>query len=116
MKFSTLTIVSILTGKQLGRIDDIYKILDFMTADSVFTHQIPRAMRTCRPDLQRQFPDLAQITPEQITKETAAMISANLVEKFGPELEVAPLPPGVWQPKDPIEELLEMQINPEDAE
>ena len=116
MKFSTLTIVSVLTGKQLGRIDDVYKILDFMTADAVFTHQIPRAMRTCRPELQRQFPDLAQITPEQITPENYIEVCRRITEQHGPEKDVSPLPPGVWQPKDPIEELLEMQINPEDAE
>lgn len=116
MKFPTLTIVSILTGKQLGRIDDVYKILDFMTADAVFTHQIPRAMRTCRPELQRQFPDLAQITLEQITPENYIEVCHRIIKQHGTEKDVSPLPPGVWHPKDPIEELLEMQINPENAE
>lgn len=117
MKFSTLTIVSVLTGKQLGRIDDVYKILDFMTSDAIFTHQIPRAMKTCRPNLRKQFPDLAAgIDPAVITEGTAAAISATIVEKFGPELEVASLPVGEWQPKDPIEELLEQRQQIEDPE
>lgn len=111
MKFSTLTIVSVISGKALGKIDELYQILDFMTGDAVFTHQIPRAMKTCRPDLQKRFPDLAAaVDPEKITKETAAAISAKIVEQFGMELDVAPLPAGAWQPKDPIEELLNMQM------
>ena len=110
MKFSTLTVATVISGKMLARIDEIYKILDYMTGDAIFTHQIPRAMKTCRPELQKQFPDLAAaIDPAAINEETAAAVSGEIVGKFGPELEVAPLPAGEWQPKDPIEELLDMQ-------
>lgn len=117
MKFSTLTVATVISGKLLARIDDVYKILDFMTNDAIFTHQIPRAMKTCRPNLRKQFPDLAAgIDPAAITEGTAAAISATIVEKFGPELEVAPLPVGEWQPKDPIEELLEQRQQIEDPE
>ena len=51
----------------------------------------------------------AAIDPAAINEETAAAVSAEITGKFGPELEVAPLPAGEWQPKDPIEELLDMQ-------
>lgn len=110
MKFSTLTIISISTGKKLGKIEDAYKIIDFMTGDAIFTHQIPRAGRICGEELRRQFPEIAEITPDQITPENAENISGKIVARFGFELDVAPLPPGKWQPRDPIEELLEMQM------
>jgi len=111
MKFSTLTIVSMITGKMLGSIDDAYRILDFMTDDSIFTHQIPRAQKVCGEELKKQFPQFAAIRPQEINTANAADFSLNLIENFGAEFDVSPLPAGVWQKRDPIEDLLDMQIH-----
>ena len=41
----------------------VYEILNFLTGDDLYTHQIPRAMRECRPWLASQFPQLMDDAP-----------------------------------------------------
>jgi len=43
--------------------DGLYEILNFLTNDAVFTHQIPRIMGECRPWLWSQFPQLMKDSP-----------------------------------------------------
>jgi hypothetical protein len=38
--------------------DGIYDILNFLTGDNLFTHQLPRAMDECEPWLRSMFPNL----------------------------------------------------------
>ena len=42
--------------------ESVYDVLNFMTGDTLFTHQLPRARGECKPYLLKQFPQLA--TPE----------------------------------------------------
>jgi hypothetical protein len=44
--------------------EGIYEILNFLTGDNLFTHQLPRAMRECEPWLKTQFPYLMPEAPE----------------------------------------------------
>jgi hypothetical protein len=44
--------------------DGVYDILNFLTGDNLFTHQLPRAMRECEPWLRTQFPDLFPESPK----------------------------------------------------
>ena len=56
-------ILTITTGRLVSprHVDGIYDILNFMTGDNLFTHQLPRGMDECAPSLREQFPDLAAI-------------------------------------------------------
>ena len=54
-------VLSITTGRLVSprHIDGVYDILNFMTGDNLFTHQLPRAFDECKPYLVAQFPQLA---------------------------------------------------------
>ena len=54
-------VLSITTGRLVSprHIDGVYDILNFMTGDNLFTHQLPRASDECKPYLVEQFPQLA---------------------------------------------------------
>src|SRR3989344_6645903 len=54
-------VLSITTGRLVSprHIDGVYDILTFMTGDTLFTHQLPRASDECKPYLVKQFPQLA---------------------------------------------------------
>lgn len=41
--------------------DGVYDILNYMTGDSLFTHQLPRAGRECKEPLLAQHPELASV-------------------------------------------------------
>ena len=61
MKFNLGAVLSITTERLLCSIDDLYSILHHMTGDSLFTHQLPRAGKTCKKPLLAQFPQLAGV-------------------------------------------------------
>ena len=38
------------------KIDGVYDILNYMTGDDLYTHQLPRASKECKPWLLRKHP------------------------------------------------------------
>jgi len=42
----------------------VYDILNYMTDDNLFTHQLPRACRECEPWLKSQYPRLFSSDPQ----------------------------------------------------
>lgn len=114
------TLLTITDGRLLTDIGNVYEILGWMTGESLFTHQLPRAMAECKPHLLRQHPflksDTMQYHRDQLTKVLAATddpkaaIEAwlNVVaHDFGSLHEVEPVP-DAHEPRDPLQELAEM--------
>lgn len=102
------------TGEKLVSprlIEGVYDILNFMTHDDLFTHQLIRAREVARPFLLRQFPQLAEVDESGITQETWLPWLDAQAAKHGEYLEVEPLPEGAYQHKDPISEMKEMAPN-----
>lgn len=66
-EFSLGDVLSITTGRLLSErhIDGVYDILNWMTGDDLFTHQLPRAGKSCEPWLIEQYP---QLDPKQNPK------------------------------------------------
>ncbi|HRH68835.1 MAG TPA: hypothetical protein PLB89_04940 [Flavobacteriales bacterium] len=60
-KFSLGKVLSITTGRLVSEnhIDGVYEILNHMTGQSLFTHQLGMAMEKCKPVLLQAFPELA---------------------------------------------------------
>ena len=56
-------ILSISTGRLISPrgMGGVYDILNYMTGDDLFTHQLPRAAGECKPYLLDQMPWLAEI-------------------------------------------------------
>jgi hypothetical protein len=78
--------------------DGIYDILNWMTGDNLFTHQLPRAMDECRGPLLAQHPDLAAVeVPESFSagreaaREAVAAWLLVQVAVYGETRPVAPL-------------------------
>ena len=58
--FDISDVLSVTTGRLVSsrHMDGIYDILNFLTGDSLDTHQLPRAMEECEPWLRTTFPQL----------------------------------------------------------
>jgi hypothetical protein len=98
-----------ITGEKLvspRHIEGVYDILNFMTGDSLYTHQLPRAMRQCRPILLEQYPWLAEVDDTEVTGENWREWLASQVEKYGEEIEVAQLKH--YESINPLDELTAM--------
>lgn len=106
-------ILTVTTGRLVSprRVEGAYDILGWMTGESLFTHQLPRASRECEDNLKAQHPDLAAIEPPESFDGEAHVWAwlAELVEEFGETREVAPLPDGDHTSIDPIAELRMMR-------
>ncbi len=67
--FNISDVLSITTGRLVSsrHVAGIYDILNYLTNDNLFTHQLPRAMRECEPWLRVQFPDIMKDSPRMVT-------------------------------------------------
>ena len=92
----------------LRLMDGVYDILDFMTGESLMTHQLPRASDACRPNLLEQFPQLTAVDASEVTAKNWEAWLKKQVKEYGENLMVNSLPEGTYQAQDPIMELLDM--------
>ena len=111
MKFPLGTVLSVTTGRLLSPdgIGGVYAILSHMTGDTLYTHQLPRALDACAGPLLAQHPDLAGVHVEagRLTPSDIDVLMVDLRARYGDEREVAPLRPHVWEHREPISELAE---------
>ena len=116
-RFHLSVLLTISTGRLVCDIGDIYKILDWMTGDELFTHQLGRAMDECKPWLLRRHPELKKIDKVELAE------LDRLLEEFEPhcacarwvstcadilccsQFDVLPIPKDDHQHIDPVEEL-----------
>lgn len=110
--FTLGEVLSITTGKLLCPIDQVYEILNYMTDDSLYTHQLPRVSEECRPYLLKQHPDLADVDASSVNTENWQAWLRETVEKYGPTRMVAKLPKGDHHYIDPLSELAE-KVHPD---
>jgi hypothetical protein len=127
-QFPLRVVLTVTTGRLLTEgkrprdngIGDLYEILNWMTGDNLFTHQLPRASDTCKPWLLKCFPELAGASEfvstlaERIDQHGAVEgIKRWLVQlqmafpNIKDEYDVEPLPEG-WTTIDPMIELESM--------
>jgi hypothetical protein len=102
-------ILSITTGRLVSprHVEGVYDILNYMTGDNLFTHQLPRASRECEPYLLKQHPQLANVDSSGVTPETWRMWLDTQIATFGETLPVEPLPEHAHEFIDPLSELAE---------
>ncbi len=126
-KFHIGTVLSVTAGFLLApepRMKNVYKILNYMTGDDLFTHQLPRALGEVRPEINKQLPwttnakclemcrNLEQRLEElkgdrEKTTEIVDWFVADMGKRFGEYHELEAVPFSV-EHRDPIEELASM--------
>lgn len=126
-RFHLGAVLSIVHGRLLctGGMDDVYKILSWMTDDDLYTHQLSRASSACEPLLKSFFPVLD--TPEvkgdvegfgdslsEFGGDKLAIDEAvsdwlqNRAAEWGEWFDVPRLPESTWKYRDPFAELVGM--------
>ena len=102
-------ILSVTTGRLLSTdgIGGVYRILNHMTGDNLFTHQLPRAAQECAPALLEQFPALKEVELLPVMDGTTipAWLEAQ-AQKYGAWFDVKPL--ATFAHQDPVQELVDM--------
>lgn len=109
-RFTTGQILSAMHGRLLCEIGELYEILNWMTGESLMTHQLPRASREAEPSLREQFPDLAALDVYEPEISNEADVVAYLASLPGDsERDVAPLAPEDHTVIDPLAEIKMMR-------
>jgi hypothetical protein len=107
--FALGDVLSITTDRLVSRdhIDGVYRILNYMTGDDLFTHQLPRAAGECKPALLAQHPQLADVdVPEDFGGEDGVYAWLDEQEAiYGATLSVGPLVAEDHTRIDPFSEL-----------
>lgn len=107
-------ILSITTGCLVSKrhIDGVYDILNWMTGESLYTHQLPRVIREAGPVLLAYHPHLSAIEIAELAPEAVEGWLAEQVAKFGETLPVPKLNEEQHERIDPFSELAEV-IHPD---
>lgn len=108
-QFHLGNVLSITTSRLVSNrhMHGVYDILNFMTQDNLYTHQLPRACRECAPVLLQQHPQLATITGEDVTAENFKSWLEEKCAEFGETLLVTQMPEHAHEFIDPLSELAE---------
>lgn len=99
-------------------IGGVYEILNFLTGDNLFTHQLPRGVEICGPFLLEKYPKIRPYHDDclsaargpgwgEATAEAwmiAAAAKFCVGPRFAPYLELEPMPEGQWLRIDPVQE------------
>lgn len=108
MKMTCGELLSVGTGRLCCSIERIYELMNFLTGDNLYTHQLPRAFRECQPWVVSQFPWLGTLDESKCNKDNWWGWVAGICMEHGDEFEVSALPAGRWTRVDPIQEAIEM--------
>lgn len=104
-------ILTVSTGRLVAmrHMDAVYDVLNFLTSDNLFTHQLPRAMDSCKPSVLAQHPDLAEIDVpdfgEHVLTELPRWLEA-MKAKYGVTRVLVPV--AEWEHRDPVEEACDL--------
>lgn len=106
--FSLAQVLTAMHGALLCDMGGVYEIMNYLTGDNLFTHQLPRAFRECEPWLKRRHPDLAALDASGVTPENWRTFLESAEARFGQTVAVSPIPRDDHTTRDPVEELAGM--------
>lgn len=108
MMFPTGAILSVVTNRYLGiPCIEIQKVLNFMTGDDVYTHQIPRINMECGPVILERYPHLLDDSEGlEVGGEEWVLWVEKKVEEFGAMIDIQSLTDNtIHEVIDPCEEM-----------
>lgn len=111
--FPTAAVLSTITGRLLCEIGGVYEVLNWMTGESVYTHQIPRISREAEPVILAAHPQLREAVREALLVNTENWQDwrDRWLLRYGPEIAVPKMSAADHKAIDPITELQAMAPN-----
>lgn len=111
--FPTSAVLSVVTGRLLGDIGQVYEVLNLMTGENLYTHQLPRVSREATPVLLARHPDLQSAIDEaeHVNSENWQTWLAIWLKRYGETIAVPRMTIDQHERIDPLSELAE-KVNP----
>lgn len=113
-EFVTRDVLSTITGRLMGDIGGVYEVLNWMTGEDVFTHQLPRISREATPVVVAAHPSLQQAIDEaeQVNQENYKEWRDTWEDRYGPTIAVPKFTADTHESIDPLSELAE-KVHPD---
>lgn len=113
--FSTDKVMSIVTGVLVCEMIGVYEVLNWMTGESLFTHQLPRVCREAVPVILAAHPHLQSAVDEaeQVNGDNYQSWVNTWIDRFGPEIAIPTMTTDQHQRIDPLSELAG-KVHPDD--
>lgn len=95
MKTFTLgQVLTVTSGRMLceGGMKDLYEILNYLTGDEIYTHQIPSALDQCRPYVLSSYPFIETIDVYGINRANFIESISDMKMRYGDEFELDHIP------------------------
>lgn len=107
--FPTRDVLSTITGVLIGKIGGVYEVLNWMTGESVFTHQIPRISREAVPVIIQAHPQLQQAIDEAdlVNEGNWEQWRRTWEDRYGLEISIPKFCADTHERIDPLSELAE---------
>lgn len=111
-QFDLGAILNITTGILFTSMDDVYEVLNYLTGDSIFIHQIPRVMDAAKPYVLSLHPELegvgVGVTINSFEDAKAFVDEQKII--YGNKLSLTPMSKtDGYSHVDPIEEAIEIK-------
>jgi hypothetical protein len=103
-------VLSVVTGRLLCDIGGVYDVLNFMSGESLFTHQLPRVGEEAEPVILAMHPRLAAAKDEaeQVNRDNWRDWLATWTDRYGETIAVPRMTIGEHERIDAMSGLAEM--------
>lgn len=104
--FPTADVLSTITGRLISDIGGVYEVLNWMTSESVFTHQLPRISGEATPVVVALHPELQAAVDEadQFTTTNWQEWRDRWLDRYGPIISVPKFNIAQHERIDPLSE------------
>lgn len=108
-EFPTEKVISAIAGTLICEMGGVYEVLNWMSGDSLFTHQLPRVSREARAAMLAHVPSFSRIVDEaeQVNSDNWKEWRDRWVDRYGPTMAVPKMNSDQHERIDPISELAE---------
>jgi hypothetical protein len=108
LSVTTGVLLCSVSGSRQHPIEGVYDILNYMTGESLYTHQIPRVCGEARPVILARYPQLSGIEiPEFKSPDDVPAFVAQLREQHGAMFAIPRMNADQHERIDPLSELAE---------
>jgi hypothetical protein len=107
--FNTNDILSVVTGRLMGDIGGVYEVLNWMTGENLFTHQLPRVRQEGAPVIVARHPHLQEAIEEsaEVTPDNWKTWLSTWTDRYGPQIAVPTMNNEQHERIDPMSEAAE---------
>ncbi len=109
--FDLGTVLTITSGRLFTNMDNVYDILNYLSNDEIYTHQIPRVMKVAQVHVLGRYPQLDGVGKDVIIN-SEQDVKAFIDEQkgiYGDSFGLSPMTEEMYQHIDPIEEAIDMR-------